>query len=144
NIIDDDVGPHVQFAFGSLVVPEDGGPAFIPITLDQGLTTPVTVDYFFTDGTATNGVDYIGASGTLTFAPGDLVEFLPVVIVNDTLIEPDETFTIALSNPSASVDLGTNTTIDVTIQDDDRPPSVQFSAANYYIAEDGGSITLTV
>ena len=43
--------------------------------------------------------DYAGASGTLSFAPGQGAKTVDVDIVGDTTFENDETFTVALSAP---------------------------------------------
>ena len=81
----------------------------------------VTADWTTADGTATAAADYAAAEGRLTFAPGQTEATLAVTVFNDALDEGDETFTIALSNPSnAMVADGTATG---TITDDD--PSVE-------------------
>ena len=46
-----------------------------------------------TDGSAVAGSDYVAASGTLTFAPGELSKTIIVQTVDDTIGEPTETFT---------------------------------------------------
>jgi hypothetical protein len=44
--------------------------------------------------------DYVGASGTLTFAPGVTSQTVNVAVVGDTVAEPDETFFVNLSSPT--------------------------------------------
>ena len=51
-----------------------------------------------TSGTATPGTDYLGASGSLTFAPGVTAQQLAIPLVADLANEPDETFLMTLSN----------------------------------------------
>ena len=60
----------------------------------------VTVDWATADGTATAGEDYTAANGTLTFGPGETSKTLSVVILDDTVEESGETFTLQLSNAS--------------------------------------------
>ena len=62
--------------------------------------------------------DYDPASipQALTFSPGDTEECFDVEIVNDTVNEPTETFTIS-GRPEGSSDPPASTT--VTIEDDD-------------------------
>jgi hypothetical protein len=59
----------------------------------------VTVAYSTTDGTAVAGSDYIAASGTVTFAPGQTTQTILVKTLDDAIQEPPETFTVNLSNP---------------------------------------------
>ena len=44
--------------------------------------------------------DYLAASGTLTFAPGEVTKPVPVTVFGDSRFEPNETFAVNLSNPS--------------------------------------------
>ena len=60
----------------------------------------VTVDWVTADGSATAGEDYIAANGTLTFGPGETSKTLSVVILDDTVEDSGETFTLRLSNAS--------------------------------------------
>ena len=65
-----------------------------------GSMAPVSVGYATADGTATAGVDYVAASGVLSFALGETTKTISVTINGDTTSEPDEAFTLVLSNPS--------------------------------------------
>ncbi|HVJ80262.1 MAG TPA: Calx-beta domain-containing protein, partial [Planctomycetia bacterium] len=59
----------------------------------------VTVDYRSIDGTAlVSNKDYVKTSGTLTFQPGETVKTIAVTINGDRRREPNETFTMLLSN----------------------------------------------
>ena len=60
----------------------------------------VTVDYATADGTATAGSDYTATSGTLTFAPGETTKTVSVPVIDDTVADSGETFTLTLSNVS--------------------------------------------
>ncbi len=83
------------------------------VTLSQPADRTITVDYHTEDNTATAPADYVAKSGTLTFQPGDKFKNVVVSIKGDTRVEPDETFSVVLSNPSAGVvltrDRGTGT-----------------------------------
>jgi hypothetical protein len=65
------------------------------VRLDQPNTAAVTVYYntYSYPGTATGYVDYRDQSGTLTFAPGEMVKTVRVTLVNDSDVEPVENFT---------------------------------------------------
>ena len=73
------------------------------VTLDRAATAAVTVDYATADGTATAGDDYTATSGTLTFAPGETAKTVSVPIIDDTVDDSGETFTLVLSNASGAV-----------------------------------------
>ena len=92
------------------------------VSLSAASEKTVTVQYATADGTATAANDYISATGTLSFAPGDTSKTVPVTIVQDTLDELNETFTIALSNPSnATISDATGV---MTITDDEGTPTL--------------------
>jgi hypothetical protein len=57
----------------------------------------VTVTYATEDRTAVAGIDYLAASGSLTFPPGATALEVPVTILADTIGEGNETFVLALS-----------------------------------------------
>jgi hypothetical protein len=69
------------------------------VTLSQASTSPVSVGYTTSNGTAVAGADYVGGSGTVTFAAGQTSQTVNVGVVGDTAVESDETFTVTLSNP---------------------------------------------
>lgn len=67
------------------------------VTLDAASADTVTVNYFTSNGTATDGsnhvvADYVATRGTLTFPPGVTRQPVAVAILGDTDPEPDETF----------------------------------------------------
>src|SRR5262249_31760357 len=62
----------------------------------------VTVDYGTVDGTAVAGSDYTAVSGKLTFARNEMSKSIVVPIKGDRLVEPDEYFSVRLSNPKGA------------------------------------------
>jgi hypothetical protein len=110
--------PKISVAGVSLVEGNSGLKAFqFKVTLDKASTSPVTVKYATSNGTASSSSDYNGTSGTLTFAANETVKMVTVFVKGDTLHEVDETFFLNLSTP-------TNATISVakgtgTIRNDD-------------------------
>src|SRR5205814_8792928 len=97
--------------------------ATVTVTLDPASIHPVSVDWATADGTATLADnDYQGASGTLTFAPGQTSQTITVLVNGDTKFEPDETFTVNLSGQcSAGVVKSAGL---LTIQNDDGVPGI--------------------
>jgi hypothetical protein len=110
----------VQFTSASQNVPENAGTAMVDVGLSGAAAGTVTVDYATADGTAAAGSDYGANANTLSFAPGDTVETISIPITNDADDEPDESFSLSLSNPSGA-SLGAQASTTVTIVDDDPP-----------------------
>jgi hypothetical protein len=52
------------------------------------------------DGSAKAGSDFVAASGTLTFSPGQTSKSVAVQVKGDRVKEPSETFFVLLSNPT--------------------------------------------
>ena len=72
---------------------------FMTVTLSRASVQTVTVNYRTADGTAlVSNKDYVGTSGTLTFQPGETFRTIAVSINGDRRREPNETFTVQLSN----------------------------------------------
>jgi hypothetical protein len=69
------------------------------VSLDAASNQPVTVDYATANGSATTGLDFTSASGTLTFSAGQTSRTVTVSIAGDATPEGDETFALVLSNP---------------------------------------------
>ncbi|AQT80722.1 hypothetical protein B1R94_17820 [Mycolicibacterium litorale] len=97
----------------------NGGTAALAftVTLSKASTTPVTLSYTTSNGTAAAGQDYVASSGTITFAPGVVSQVVNVGVLGDTTVEPAETFTVTLSNPTGAT-IADGTAIG-TITDDD-------------------------
>src|SRR5207245_9490964 len=73
--------------------------ATFTVSLDRPSTGTVRVHAETHDGTASAaGNDYIAVARDLSFAPGVVSQPFAVEIKGDTTFEPDETFTVDLSN----------------------------------------------
>src|SRR5262249_33461567 len=102
-IQDDDVAPQpgtLQFNAGSYSLTENGGTLTLTVTRTGGTSGTVSVQYATSNGTATAGSDYTAASGTLTFAAGESSKSFTVAVLDDTLVEGNETVNLTLSNPT--------------------------------------------
>ena len=116
--------PIPTFSVSSVTVDEGSGNATVTIALDNATTSGVMVQYATADGTATSPDDYEATSTTATIPANQTSTSVQVRIVADSLDEPDETFTVALSSSSAGTQIsGINGTSTVTITDDDPEPA---------------------
>jgi hypothetical protein len=104
-----------------VIVNEGAGTATFTVTLAGTATTPITLGFATSDGTAKAGLDYSATTGTLTFAPGETSKSITVPILNDTVYEGSETFDVTLNNPSSNVVLGDPLGLG-TIKDDGTGP----------------------
>jgi beta-glucosidase len=116
-------------------LPEKAGTVAVPVRLNRAAADPVTVHYATADGTAEAGKDYEAASGTLTFAPGETEKTVTVKTIDDGVDEPNETFTLGLSD--ANVTIGPRTQATLTIADDDE---TAFSGATLNVAAYEGDL----
>ncbi len=114
-----------QLSVGDVSVNEGAGTATFTVTLSGVLTAPVTVGYAAADGTATAGLDYTSARGTLTFATAGS-QTVTVPIIDDTVSESAETFLLNLSSPVGAAILdGQGQAI---ITDNDLAPTVKVTS----------------
>ncbi len=92
------------------VVANGAGVVEVPVLLGgpagAASKSVVTVDYATQDDSAVAGSDYTASSGTLTFAPGQTVANVPVVIDDREGAQPTRRFTISLSDPEECFDCG--------------------------------------
>ncbi len=146
-IVDDD-GPQHVLTIADVSQPEGNGPNQLTctVTLTPASENVVTVNFSTADGSATAPSDYTAIlNGQLTFQPGEVSRPIVIDINGDTVVEPDETFTVNLSNPSGAV-LG-NAQATITLLNDDVAGStgtVQFSSSAFSVAENVGDATITV
>ena len=97
---------------------ENGGSVTITATRANGSNGAVGVSYATSNGTATAGSDYTATSGTLSWADGDTAnKTFTVPITNDTTVEGNETFNVALSSPTSGAALDSQDSATVTIVD---------------------------
>ena len=141
--IADDDAPALSIGDASVDEGDLGESATLTFTvsLTPAATLPVTVDWKTADRTATAGTDYAAASGSLTFETGDDSKTIAVTVTGDDMDEPNETFTVTLSNaPGATFSDAAGIG---TITDDDDAPAVTLILTPTSIGENGGKSTVT-
>ena len=109
-----------QFSLPQFDVNESGPSATITVTRSGDTSTPASVNYATSDGTANQKGDYTQVAGKLNFAAGQTSKTFPVLIVDDVFQESTETFSVTLSNPIGAV-LGARSVTAVAITDNDSP-----------------------
>ncbi|MCZ8240292.1 MAG: VWD domain-containing protein [Microcystis sp. LE19-131.1A] len=107
------LSPNSQTIVEGLTTPQN---ASYTVTLSQASNQTVSVNYATANGTATAGADYTATIGTLTFAPGVTTQVINIPILNNSLNEANEIFTLALSSPTNAI-LGAVTAATTTITD---------------------------
>jgi hypothetical protein len=108
----------------------DSGTKTIDFTVSLSIASggAITVDYATASaapasGIATAGTDYVTANGTVTFDPGQTSKPVTITINGDTLVEPNETFFVNLTNASAGSTITDSQGVG-TITNDDTPQLV--------------------
>ncbi|MES9876010.1 MAG: S8 family serine peptidase, partial [Candidatus Sedimenticola sp. 1PA] len=122
---------NLQFNAATYSADENAGNLLVTVSRGGGSDGAVSVNYQTTDGTAVAGQDYQVASGTLDFADGEVSRTISISILDDTVYEVDESFTLSLSNPTGGALLGTQTNASVTLLDDDPLPPVDVDADGF-------------
>ena len=135
-IVDDDGPPSLSVADARGV---EGGELSFPVALAGTASEAVTVAYATSDGTAVADEDYLAATGTLTFGPGESARTILVSLLDDGEHEPEETMAVTLSSPTrAVVGVGAATG---RIVDDDAAPTLSVEAAT---GSEGGAAAFAV
>lgn len=99
-------------------------------------TSSLTVAYSV-GGTATSAVDYTALGGTATFAAGSATASVLVNVLDDALVEGNETVSLTLGS-AASYQLSSLSTATVTVSDNDSAagvPTISVSPSDLSIAE---------
>ena len=116
-LLDADTAPPVSFDLGTpLIATEADGQVTAWISLGWATTTPVRVP-LVASGTALPGVDFT-LPPDLVFNPGEKRKQVTVPILQDTVMEPDKTLTLALGAMVHGVP-GKYPALNVTLRDDD-------------------------
>jgi hypothetical protein len=117
-IRNDDAIPTMTVANASTTEGNSGTKTLrFTVTLSNAIDHDVSVEYATAPGTATEGVDYRGATGTLVIASGATIGYVSVTIFGDTTPESDETFFLNFSNISGGT-LVTTQAVGTLVNDD--------------------------
>jgi Calx-beta domain/FG-GAP-like repeat len=76
------------------------------VSLSAAYDQAVTVNYGTASGTAKAGSDYTSKTGSVTFAPGETIKTITIVVKGDRTRESNETFFVDLFGPSSNTLIG--------------------------------------
>ena len=130
------------FSAPAYVASESATNAVITVLRTNGVTGVVSVNISTIPGTATPGSRYIGTNGVLTFADNQTVRTFSIALIDDSIVQGDQSLTINLSVPTGGASLTGPTNVPLTILDNDV--AVNFTAPAYVVNETAGIVNLGV
>src|ERR1035437_5777093 len=110
----------------------------------------LSIQFATTDGTAFNGVDYIGTNNTLNWNSVDVSpRTVTIPLINTGLVGANKQFAVSLFNPRLNGNptpslMGAITNATLTITNDNSHGALQFSAPAYVVNENGSYATITI
>jgi hypothetical protein len=141
-IEDDDATPTVQWTASSQSGAESVGTMTITAQLSAVSGLNVTVPYTMT-GTATgSGTDYSITASPVTINAGSSTTNITITVVDDSLDENNETVIVTMGSPTNATK-GATDVHTATINDNDDPPTVQWTTASQSVVENAETITIT-
>ena len=159
-VIEQDADAGLSFASATTSVFKNGTNAVLAVVCSNPRVEPVTAGYYTADGTATNGIDYVGTSGfgsivftngipifvpgigSLVFAGGITTNYITIPILNDQLLEGNVNFSVVLTNAAYPGQLVSPSTNVVTIIDSNS--GISFSSSVYAVAKTGVQALINV
>lgn len=149
---DDEKGirPPVEIGLsGDATAEEHAESLEFEVLLNHDSGDTVTVEYATSDHSAKAGDDYRSEEGILTYLPGEIRKTVTVALIDDSLRESDETFTLGLKNPqNADIDnrkrRASGIIMDDDSQDDSGGQATVSIAGDVSAAEGEGSVSFFV
>ena len=149
-IIDNDFAGTFQFKLVSNTFSEaETGEQYLVVERFGGNSGEVTLELSEESlaGGATSGVDYTYSQSSITFGDGVLQRKVSVNLIDDELLETDESFRLTLSLPTGDTSgalIGSNAATEILIQSDevDLPPVIG-AVGVIHLPEDTPEVTVT-
>jgi Ca2+-binding RTX toxin-like protein len=113
--------------------------AVFTVTLSEPAAQELTFDYATRDGSAVAGEDFVAATGTLTFAPGQSVLTVSVPVLGEIDAEASETFHLVVTPTDDLADSGAGAVGTATILDNDTGAPTLSLAATRSVGESGST-----
>nr|XP_039273813.1 extracellular matrix protein FRAS1-like [Styela clava] len=157
-IDDSEDKPTLQFDESEKVVQENDDTFFLTIRRTGDINKKVTVICHTQSGTATgssasghvgSGSDYKSRDrndehSVVVFEPGVSTATCDVKLIDDSIYEEDEQFTVKLTDPSSGAQVGEMAKAEITIAGPNDAASVFFSNNHYEFSENQGTVDVTV
>ncbi|WP_306668139.1 Calx-beta domain-containing protein, partial [Flavobacterium psychrophilum] len=137
-ITDNDATPVATI--GNVTINEGAGTVTVPVSIDVVSSVDTVINITTATGTAGTS-DYTTTVTTATIPAGQTTVNVTVPILEDTIDEPAETFTVNGTVTSGNT-INTNPTGTVTITDNDATPVA--TIGNVTINEGAGTVTIPV
>jgi len=116
--------------------------AVFSVALTAASSQTITVNYATADDTAAAGSDYFSTNGVLTYAPGETLQMVTVMVNGDVFNEATEFFTVNLSSPvNAALGVGQSPG---AIMDDDPLPGLSINDVSLSEGDSGGTNAIFV
>lgn len=116
----------VQFNSSSFSGGEGAGAAVITVTRNGVTSSPASINFATSNGTAVAGSDYTARAGTLTFNAGETTKTFSIPVLDDSIFEGNETVSLSLTTP-VGTQLGETSKATLTITDNETRPSLSIS-----------------
>jgi hypothetical protein len=116
-------------------VGEADGSFDFTLTMSQAMAVPIAVPITY-GGTATNNKDYTRPASPIVFAPGEVEKTLTLQILDDDLVENDETVIVtvgAIADPEVAAGVPNQGVL--TILDDEEAPAITQQPVSQIVAE---------
>jgi uncharacterized delta-60 repeat protein len=98
-----DYNSGLNFSSANYSILKTGIAATITVWRTDNTNTTTSVNFATADGTAVAGTDYFATNGTIVFTNGETVKTFSVPVVDTTMVQPDKTVLLQLSNPTNGI-----------------------------------------
>jgi gliding motility-associated-like protein len=103
--IDDDADDAVVISLNNIIINESDGEVYFTVSLTGSIQYDLSFEFNTVNGSAEDFTDYLGANGTLIIPAGSssgYTQTISVMILEDSIPEATETFSVNLSNIQSS------------------------------------------
>jgi hypothetical protein len=141
-----ELGGRVQLSASAYAAAETAGSTIVTITRVGDEENSVSVHLATADGTATNGINYVGVNTDLTFEAGLTATNIAIPILNDYQLTGSRTVNLTLFGLAGSAVYGSRSSAVLTIVDSQKAGAgaLQFSPVSYTVSEAAATVGLTL
>lgn len=137
---DDESVPVVTFTNATENIVENTSSPYVQLEVSPRSKFPITVTYSVSGSAGAGGVDHNVTSGTITIPALATTFNLPISIVDDAIVEPNETIVLTIDSAGADATIGATNVETISIVDNEN---VNITISNA-TATEGGAVTFSV